>query len=184
MRVTGGSARGRRLKSPGAGARPTSDRVREALFDVLEARGVSFTSVLDLYAGSGALGIEAISRGAERCDFVERDAGNLSIIKENLRALGLEREGKVHRVDASRAASRLRGPYALVLADPPYGEPSAVASLAELAQGPLLSPGGVIVLEHSSRRTAPEAIGPLPLAWTRRYGDTQVSIYEDVERER
>ena len=83
--MTGGVARGRRLKSPVAGTRPTSDLVRSAIFDVLDARGFALSPALDLYAGSGALGIEALSRGGERCDFVERNPRNASVIEENLR---------------------------------------------------------------------------------------------------
>jgi 16S rRNA (guanine966-N2)-methyltransferase len=180
VRVTGGTARGRRLKVP-RGIRPTSDLVRGAIFDALDAQGVDRSRVLDLYAGSGALGIEALSRGSDWCDFVERDAAGAAAIRENLALTGLEARAKVHRLPVERAAERLEGRYTLVLADPPYADETAEAALASIAESALLAPGATLVLEHSSRRAAPETLGPLPLAWRRRYGDTEVSIYRAEE---
>ena len=178
MRVTGGVARGCRLKSPPASVRPTSDLVRSAIFDALDARGVDDARVLDLYAGSGALGIEALSRGAGRCDFVERETRNAALIRENLRLAGLEERGRVHRMTVERAPERLSGPYSLVLADPPYDDETALAALERIAGSGLVEPGTTLVLEHSRRRQAPQALGQLRLAWSRRYGDSQVSIYQ------
>jgi len=177
VRVTGGSARGRRLKAPPAGVRPTSDKVRAAIFDALEAHGVDDSTVLDLYAGSGALGIEALSRGAGHCDFVERSAQHAAVIRENLSLAGQSERGRVHRFGVEHAAERLPGPYSLILADPPYDDPAAPAALERLTQSALVAPEATLVLEHSSRREPPEALGPLRLRWTRRYGDSQVSIY-------
>jgi 16S rRNA (guanine966-N2)-methyltransferase len=151
--------------------------VREAIFDVLESRGADLSRILDLYAGSGALGIEALSRGDGTCDFVEREPANAAVIRENLAATGLGGRGKVHRTPVSRAPTRLRGPYSLVLADPPYNDGAALGAIQDLARSELVPADGTIVLEHSSRVTPPDQLGPLPLAWTRRYGDTQVSIY-------
>ena len=177
MRVTGGIARGRRLKRPPAGVRPTSDLVRSAIFDALEAQGVDSSRVLDLYAGSGALGIEALSRGGEWCEFVERDRTTAALIQENLAVTGLQERGRVHRVTVERATGRLDGPYSLLLADPPYDDDGAVSALESVASSRLLAPQATLVFEHSRRRAAPEALGPLRLSWSRRYGDTQVSIY-------
>jgi 16S rRNA (guanine966-N2)-methyltransferase len=177
MRVVGGSARGRRLKRPGAGVRPTADMVREAIFDVLATQGADLSRVLDVYAGSGALGIEALSRGDGRCDFVEREAANAALIRENLAAAGLEGRGKVYRLAAERATERLSGPYSLILADPPYNDEAAPGAMEQIARSALVGPETALVLEHSARREAPAELGPLPLAWSRRYGDTQVSIY-------
>jgi 16S rRNA (guanine966-N2)-methyltransferase len=176
VRVVGGSARGRKLKAP-AGIRPTADMVREAIFDVLETQGADLSRVLDLYAGSGALGIEALSRGDGWCDFVEREAANAAVIRGNLSATGLQERGKVHRLPAARAAARLGGPYSLVLADPPYNDGAALDTIEDIARSKLVSTETTLVLEHSARREPPEQLGPLPLAWTRRYGDTQVSVY-------
>ena len=177
MRVTGGTARGRRLKAPAAGVRPTSDKVRAAIFNALEAHGVDDSRVLDLYAGSGALGIEALSRGAGWCDFVERAAAGASLVRENLALTGLGEQGRVHRFGAEHAPERLAGPYSLILADPPYDDAAALGALERVALSELAGPGTTMVWEHSSRREAPEALGPLRLSWSRRYGDTQVSIY-------
>jgi len=151
--------------------------VREAIFDALAARGADLSRVLDVYAGSGALGIEALSRGDGRCDFVERDAANAAFIRENLSAAGLEGRGTVHRLAAERAAGRLEGPYSLILADPPYNDEAAPGIMEQIARSALVGPETTLVLEHSSRREPPTELGPLPLAWCRRYGDTQVAIY-------
>ena len=177
MRITGGSARGRRLKSPPQGVRPTSDTLREAIFNVLDARDADYARVLDLYAGSGALGIEALSRGAVRCDFVERSAPNAALVRENLALAGVAERGEVHQLPVERAQERLQGPYSLVLADPPYDDETALGALGRLLQPPLVHEGTTLVLEHSRRRDAPETVGALRLAWSRRYGDSQVSIY-------
>jgi 16S rRNA (guanine966-N2)-methyltransferase len=177
MRVVGGSARGRRLKRPPAGVRPTADMVREAIFDVLATQGADLSRVLDVYAGSGALGIEALSRGDGRCDFVEREAASAALIRENLAAADLRGRGTVHRLAAERAAERLQGPYSLILADPPYNDEAAPGTMEQIARSGLVGPETTLVLEHSARREPPPELGPLPLAWSRRYGDTQVSIY-------
>jgi 16S rRNA (guanine966-N2)-methyltransferase len=177
VRVTGGTARGRRLKRPPESVRPTSDLVRGAIFDALEAQGVDDASVLDLYAGSGALGIEALSRGAGRCDFVERDAASAAVIKDNLSALAMTDRARVYRFAAERAPERLAGPYTLVLADPPYADDAALAAIERVAASGAVAAEATVVLEHSSRREPPPALGGRALSWTRRYGDTQVSIY-------
>jgi len=179
VRVTGGAARGRRLKSPLAGVRPTADAVREAIFNVLETQGADLSRVLDLYAGSGALGIEALSRGAGWCDLVERNPANAALIRENLKLAGVQERAHVHQIPAERASERLEGPYSLLLADPPYDDDAALAAIERIARSRLVGPGATLVLEHSRRRQAPEEFGALKLAWSRRYGDTQVSIYRE-----
>lgn len=177
--MTSGVARGRRLKSPPPGVRPTSDLVRGAMFDVLGEQDVDDARVLDLYAGSGALGIEALSRGARWCDFVERVTSTMNVIRENLDLTGLQEKARVHRVAVERAQARLKGPYTLVFADPPYDDEKAMPALEAIAGSDLVAPGATLVLEHSRRRTPPSGLGPLHLDWTRRYGDSQVSIYRD-----
>ena len=162
---------------PPAGVRPTSDKVRAAIFDALEAHGVDDTRVLDLYAGSGALGIEALSRGAGFCDFVERSAQHAAVIRENLSLADESERGRVHRFGVEHVPERLQAPYSLILADPPYDDAAAPAALERVARSALVAPAATLVLEHSSRREAQEAFGPLRLSWSRRYGDTQVSIY-------
>ena len=178
MRVIAGRAKGHRLAGPPSRAtRPTSDLVRGAIFSALESMGVELTRVLDLYAGSGALGIEALSRGGEWCDFVEKDARTCASIRENLAKTRFDGLAKVHCAPVERALARLEGPYTLVLADPPYAQ-EAAPSLERLVESGLAEAGGtVLVLEHSSREEGPERLGGLSQVKTLRHGDSAVSIY-------
>ena len=188
MRIIGGSARGRILKGPPRprasgrpGIRPTSDLVRGAIFDMLDAMGADYSRVLDLYAGSGALGIEALSRGDGTADFVDDDGTAVAVMRANLNIAGMDGRAQVHRLPAESVTSRLSGPYTLVLADPPYydgdvfGVPRAVAGSA------LVGRDSVIVVEHHRRVEPPEALGPFALYRSRRHGDTVVSIYAQEE---
>ncbi len=184
MRVIGGSARGRRLHSPPRpkasgrpGVRPTSDLIRGVIFDMLDAMGVSYDRVLDLYAGSGALGIEALSRGEGTADFVEIDAGAAATIADNLAVTGCQARANLLRLTAERAAARLSGPYTLVLADPPYYDEDAPEVVRRTAASPLVDKETVLVFEHHRRRSARDELGPLRLYRSRRHGDTTVSIY-------
>jgi 16S rRNA (guanine966-N2)-methyltransferase len=139
--------------------------------------GADLSRVLDLYAGSGALGIEALSRGAQRCDFVERDARACASIRQNLSHTGFEGQGEVLCAPVERALQRLQGPYTLVLADPPYAL-EATATLEGLAERGLVAAGSTtLVLEHSSREEAPERLAGLTHVKTLRHGDTAVSVY-------
>ncbi len=178
MRVIAGRAKGHRLAGPPSRAtRPTSDLVRGAIFSALESMGVELTRVLDLYAGSGALGIEALSRGGEWCDFVEKDARTCASIRENLAKTRFDGRAKVHCAPVERALARLEGPYTLVLADPPYAQ-EAAPPLERLVESGLAEAGRtVLVLEHSSREEGPERLGGLSQVKTLRHGDSAVSIY-------
>ncbi|MCH8919358.1 MAG: RsmD family RNA methyltransferase [Chloroflexi bacterium] len=178
MRVIAGQAKGHRLAGPPSRAtRPTSDLVRGAIFSALESMGVELTRVLDLYAGSGALGIEALSRGGQWCDFVEKDARSCASIRENLAKTRFDGLAKVHCAPVERALARLEGPYTLVLADPPYAQ-EAAPSLERLVESGLAEAGGtVLVLEHSSREEGPGRLGGLSQVKTLRHGDSAVSIY-------
>ena len=178
MRVIGGSARGRHLKGPrGPGTRPTSDLVRGALFDILRSMGADLSRVLDLYAGTGALGIEALSRGGGWCDFVEKGRRSGELIRENLALTGLADKAGVHTLSVRQVPERLQGPYTLVLADPPYDDERALEDLERVASSSLVAPGAVLAFEHSRRSEAPPALGGRPLLQTRRHGDTCVSFY-------
>lgn len=179
MRIIAGTARGRTLVTPrGKGLRPTSGRVRSALFSILSSQDVDLSRVLDLYAGTGALGIEALSRGAAWCDFVEGNSAACAAIRENLARTGFAQRAATYCLPARKALRHLQGPYTLILADPPYADPEAATVLAELASSHLVAPSTTLVLEHSWRQETPSQWGPLSLAMRRRYGDTVVSIYQ------
>jgi 16S rRNA (guanine966-N2)-methyltransferase len=175
MRVIAGMYGGRRLSAPsGSATRPTSDRVREALFSILGAR-VPGARVLDLFAGSGALGIEALSRGAASATFVDDAPPAVKAIRGNLDALGASAE--IRRVDALRylgTASAGGAQYDLLFLDPPYRHAERLASRLSEALPAVLAPGAVAVAE--SDRRAPLALD-LPLHDERRYGDTLIRIY-------
>jgi len=178
MRVIAGRAKGHRLAGPPSRAtRPTSDLVRGAIFSALDSMGADLSRVLDLYAGSGALGIEALSRGAAWCDFVEKDARACASIRQNLSRTGFEGQGEVLCLPVERALPRLSGLYTLVLADPPYAL-EATATLELLAERGLVEAGRTtLVLEHSSREEAPERLAGLTQVKTLRHGDSAVSVY-------
>ncbi|TMQ70714.1 MAG: 16S rRNA (guanine(966)-N(2))-methyltransferase RsmD [Candidatus Eisenbacteria bacterium] len=186
MRVIAGEFGGRRLKAPrGRGTRPTSDRVREALFMALEPwLGVR---VVDLYAGSGALGIEALSRGALRADFVESDAAARGALTENLALLGVTERARVWPLALPAGLARLGRTLAeadIVLADPPYGGEPARATLEALGAPAVLREGARVVIEHHAKDALPERCGRLALARARRYGETMVSTYRVAAGER
>ena len=182
MRVIAGRYKGRRLRAPrGRDTRPTSDRVREALFSILGS--VEGARVLDLFAGTGALGIEALSRGACRAVFVERDTAALDVLRANLEALELrEDEAEVRRAEALgalRTARERRETYDLIFVDPPYGDARAWEGRLLVALPALLAPAGRVVVE-SDRRT-PLALQVekqgLGVELERRYGDTSITIH-------
>ncbi len=176
-RLISGVAGGRRLKVPRTGVRPTGDRAREALFNSLthltELRGAA---VLDLYAGSGALGLEALSRGAASVLFVENGQGVLPVLKENLAAVGLPGG----RIVSGSVPSVVRGPpparFDVVLADPPYTTPveEVLAVLGALVGGSWLAPEAVLVVERSSREEPWEWPTPLTGLRDRRYGEARL----------
>jgi 16S rRNA (guanine966-N2)-methyltransferase len=149
------------------------------LFNALAALGADLTRTLDLYAGTGALGIEALSRGAEWCDFVEKDRSMAEIIRHNLQSTGFEASARVYAISAEKAVERLEdGPYSLVLADPPYSEAAAVDAIEAIACSNLVSAENTtIVLEHSGRDEPRDNLGPFRLARVLRHGDSAVSIY-------
>lgn len=179
MRVIAGALRGRPLRAPrGTRTRPTADRVRQALFSILG--DVQGARVVDLYAGSGALGIEALSRGAAHAVFVESSRAALDTIRDNLRTLGLERQASVLPLRVERAAQGLeqRGPYDLVLCDPPWPElDRALLALGRVLRPALLAPGARVVLEHPAQRPVelPTSLG-LECSTTRRWGDSAVTV--------
>jgi 16S rRNA (guanine(966)-N(2))-methyltransferase RsmD len=182
MRVIAGRAGGRRLAAPpGTATRPTSDRVREALFSIL-GPPPDGAAVLDLFAGAGALGIEALSRGAARAVFVDTSRAALRCVRRNLDDLDLAGAAEVHQDHAPRFAARLadagRPAFTWIFLDPPYQTDLGTRCLTELGRSPdLLLADGAAVLEHDRRRAPDDRYGVLVKADCRRYGDTELSFY-------
>lgn len=180
MRVIAGQYGGRSLVAPrGRAVRPTSDRVREALFSILGP--LDGEHALDLFAGSGALGIEALSRGASQATFVDAAASAITAVRRNLDALGIEAE--VHRVPALRfleGARAAAAQYDLVFLDPPYRQADALGGELGPALAAVLAPSARVVAE--SDRRAPLELEPLTLRTERRYGDTLIRVYREPSR--
>lgn len=181
MRVIGGQAKGRKLSAPKGGAmRITADRIKESLFDILgPLEGVTF---LDLYAGTGNVGIEALSRGAVRVVFVENDRRHAALIESNLAHTGLA-GGKVLSLTVQRALTALAGgveQFDIIFADPPYQRGMVATTLVALSQGGLLALQGTVVVEHSAMETC-EGTGKLSVADRRRYGDTVITFLNTSE---
>jgi len=181
MRVIAGSLKGRRLKAPTwDGLRPTSDKLRETLFNILAQR-TSGARVLDGYAGTGAVGIEALSRGAAAVTFVEQDRRAQALIAANLAHCGVTDGYAIIRASMARALDDLRAcgaAFDLVLLDPPYGDEQAPVAAALSQSGELLAPGGLVVLEHARRRSPPESADSLERIRQVTAGDSTLSFYE------
>lgn len=180
MRIIAGSAKGRQLKPPrGVETRPTADRVKETVFNVL-GQWLEGETVLDLYAGVGGLGLEALSRGAVEATFVERDRHVMQALAENARSLGFGEATTtlLEPVDkAVRQLAKQGARFSLVFSDPPYADRAGAAVLEALESGGLVTPGGRAVLEHDRRETLPERVGAFARVDERRFGDTLVSFY-------
>lgn len=181
MRIVGGSARGRTLRAvPGSETRPTSDRVRQSLFDLLGQR-CDGLRVLDLYAGTGALALEALSRGAAQATLVESAKAAAAVIARNAGELGFTDRVTLLRREVQRALPELaeRGArFDLVFADPPYAQSGSQLVADELARLSLLAPGGRAVLERSKREPRPVVPEKLQVVEERRYGDTVLLILQ------
>jgi 16S rRNA (guanine(966)-N(2))-methyltransferase RsmD len=190
MRVISGSAKGRQLKAPpGMGTRPMTDRLKTSLFDTLVPFGVSGAQVLDLYAGSGSLGIEMLSRGALHCDFVEQNSAASRVIRDNLATTKLSERGDVHTMDVARylyvKSSRPTGvstrtEYDIITLDPPYADATISSTLETVALSPLLAPDGLVVIGHANRVKLADEYGGGRIRRVRHrsMGDSAFSIYE------
>ncbi len=180
MRVIAGTAGGRKLEAPkGMHTRPTPDRVREALFSILYDR-VTNARVLDLFAGTGALGIEALSRGAARAVFVEQDVPTSNLVRKNVHALGFAERGKVMTQPAARAIAELTrngDTFDLVFLDPPYDDGLLAPTMALLDASPIIAVDAMVVCEHRSSDPPPGAPPTFVLEDTRRYGEVSMSFY-------
>jgi pantetheine-phosphate adenylyltransferase/16S rRNA (guanine(966)-N(2))-methyltransferase RsmD len=183
MRVIAGNAKGRRLKtSRGLALRPTADKVKGAVFNILTSRFIiESAQLLDLFAGSGALGIEALSRGAATVIFVEESSSAVRVLRDNLRHCGFERQARVMHMPVQRALDQLARAGVRVdgvLADPPYARDLVEGTLRALAGGGLLHQGAWVVIEHRIDEPPQAAHGLLRLTQARRYGKTGVALFE------
>ncbi|MDX2015418.1 MAG: 16S rRNA (guanine(966)-N(2))-methyltransferase RsmD [Myxococcaceae bacterium] len=179
MRIVAGTARGRTLKTPKGGdvTRPTADRVRETIFNVL-GQTCEGLRVLDLFAGTGALGLEAVSRGAVRAVLVDQGREAIGLCRENVAALGFGDRVEVLALPVAKALERLAGEgarFELVFSDPPYALRAGVEVLSDIA--PLVVPHGVAVIEHERAEVLPETLGRWTREDERTFGATVVSIY-------
>ena len=179
MRVIAGTAKGHHLKVPkGTPTRPATDLVRGAIFSILEAMNCDFGVVLDIFSGSGALGIEALSRGADWVDFVERERRCCAIIRENLEKTKLKSQAHIYCCEAKKAISFLDKEYSVILMDPPYSDPSIGNLLNQLATSKLVGARTVLVATHSPRLTLDLSYGDFNLTKERRHGDSCINIYQ------
>ncbi len=190
MRVIAGERRGFQLKGPaGRFTRPMADRVREALFSMLASLGVAPVCVLDLYAGTGGIGIEALSRGAESADFVEQNAAAAAVVRANLAHTRYRDVARVFQEPVSafltraerRAAETI--PYDLIIMDPPYADPELIAMLERVGRSPLVESATILAIGHWPRVTLPERAGRLARLRERCHGDSCFSIYEVISQE-
>ena len=181
MRVITGSAKGRVLKGPpDIGTRPMLDRVKESLFSILEGFDAFDGRALDLFAGTGSLGIECLSRGAEWCDFVEARSHVANVIKENLKTTKLQERAKVWNMPVERFLGivNTQTKYAIILLDPPYAMEGIPELVVKVAETGILADDGILVLGHWPRLMMPVQLGSLTLLKHRRIGDSCFSIYE------
>ena len=181
-RVIAGTARGIRLTAPGPGTRPFGDRVKQTLFAILEP-DLTGANVLDLFAGSGAAGLEALSRGAARATFVERDRGAAAVIATNLERAHVADRAVVVRADAIawlRGPAAAAGPFGVVVLDPPYAETGLLAD-ALAAVAPLVPVDGRVVAKHFWRDPPPAEVGLLASERERRFGETTLTFYRRRE---
>jgi 16S rRNA (guanine966-N2)-methyltransferase len=186
-RVIAGTARGIRLRAPGPGTRPLADRVKQTLFAILEPE-LNGVTMLDLFAGSGAAGIEALSRGAAGATFVEKDQGAAAVIDANLRATGLAGSAAtVIRWEVIRWLSERNdaGPFGLIVVDPPYAETELLSRVLALLGAPdaPLTPGARVVAKHFWRNRPAERVGMLAVDRERRFGETALTFFRRTASE-
>jgi len=182
MRVTGGSERGRQLKTPpGSSVRPTSDKVKQALFNILGERVVG-AFFLDLFAGAGGIGIEALSRGAGRVMFVDASRDSLGVVKQNIEELGFRNRAEAMLSTAEVFLKKNTGPYDIVFLDPPYAE-KMQPLLELLAVAGILKPDSIVIAELFKKQLSPVSAGGLTLYREARYGDTVLAFYKFTSQE-
>ncbi len=177
MRVTGGIGRGRRLSAPsGERLRPTSDKVKQALFNIMGEK-VAGAAFLDLYAGAGGIGVEALSRGASHVVFVDVSGDSLKFVRQNLEKTGFARNAEVIQADALSFLERPSGPYDIIFLDPPYVQ-ELLSLLIRVSAAEIMKPDGLVIAEHFKKQRSPEEAGGLALFRTAQYGDTVLAFYK------
>jgi 16S rRNA (guanine966-N2)-methyltransferase len=187
VRVIAGERRGFTLKGPaGRFTRPMADKIKGAVFSMLASLGVEPERVLDLYAGTGGIGIEALSRGAESADFVEQNSAAAAVVRANIAHTKFEDVSRVHQESVTTFISRAERepgtkPYDLIIMDPPYADPDLVPILERVGASPLVDSATVLVIGHSPRVTLPEHAGKMTRLRERCHGDSCFSIYEVEE---
>jgi 16S rRNA (guanine(966)-N(2))-methyltransferase RsmD len=184
MRISGGSAKGRKVgvkkafsnKGDAGELRPTSAKVRQAIFNILGNRIIG-ARFLDLYAGTGAVGIEALSRGADEAVFIDDNSVRTGIIKDLIEKFGFRAKSEIIKEDASRFLKKTDSVFDIIFVDPPYASGELEAAMSLIDEREVLRDNGVVIAEHSSKKKTPQAIGGLRLAKTYKYGDTSLSLY-------
>jgi 16S rRNA (guanine966-N2)-methyltransferase len=178
MRVIAGTAKGHQLKGPErATTRPATDLVRGAVFSMLQGLAEDWSQVLDLYSGTGAMGIEALSRGAGWADFVDRQRRCCDIIKQNLAKTRLADRAKVYGIEVEKAIAILDKEYDIIIMDPPYRNTAIGETITRLAGSRLVGPATIVVVTHSSHLTLAPKYPPLSLIKERRHGDSCIAFY-------
>lgn len=178
MRVIAGKARGHQIKAPRrAATRPATDLVRGAIFSILETAAPDWSLVLDLFSGSGSLGIEALSRGAGWVDFVDHEPRCCAIIKQNLEKTKLTAQAHIYCCGVSKALTFLNREYSIILMDPPYSDASIGNVIDRLSASILVGPGTTVVVTHSPHLTLESSYGSLSLTKERRHGDSCIALY-------
>ncbi len=182
MRVISGSAKGHQLKGPDRRTtRPATDLVRGATFSMLEGLASDWSLVLDLYSGTGAMGIEALSRGAGWVDFVDRQKRCCAIIKENLARTRLAERSHVYCLEVEKAISLLQKEYDIIIMDPPYANRAIGETITKLANSILVGPETIVVVTHSPHLKLESQYPPLTLIKERRHGDSCINLYHKGE---
>lgn len=180
MRVLAGTLKGRRLVTPrGSTTRPTADQVRIALMDTLMPQ-LPDARLLDLFAGAGGVGFEALSRGAAHVTFVERDARAVGALRTNVETLGVEERTRIERADVRAALERLMregARFDVVFLDPPYDEDLTTPSLERLDASDVVAPDGLVIAQHLTKQPPPSAVGRLTAYRTRRFGETTLTFF-------
>lgn len=181
MRIIAGELKGRRLTSPSDyRVRPTTDKVKEAIFSMISPY-IQDSIIFDMFAGTGNLGLEAISRGAKRAYFIDRDRTSIGLVRQNVLYCKVEDRAVIMMADYASAIGKLSEQADVIFLDPPYDAGYMVNCIEMISENDLLVDDGVIVAEHSSAETLPEEIGEMMLIKTKRYGKISVSLYEKKE---